>query len=158
MLKAIETKYKGYRFRSRLEARYAVMLDTLGVQWIYEEEGYELGSAGRYLPDFTIPASEKIWIEIKPSFPTLIEFDKARELARQGDGTVFIAAGTPGEEKIWLVSDKEICGPDLTNGYPVWCDLFKLCPKICNPFCLKTRAAYNAARSARFEHGQSGAR
>lgn len=41
-LKAIQTEYKGYRFRSRLEARWAVLLDELGVKWEYEPEGYDL--------------------------------------------------------------------------------------------------------------------
>ena len=31
--KAIETKYKGFRFRSRLEARWAVFFDALGIEW-----------------------------------------------------------------------------------------------------------------------------
>ena len=35
-LKAIETEYKGYRFRSRLEARWAVFFDACGVKWEYE--------------------------------------------------------------------------------------------------------------------------
>ena len=43
-LKAIQTEYKGYRFRSRLEARWAVLLDELGVKWEYEPEGYDLGN------------------------------------------------------------------------------------------------------------------
>lgn len=30
-MKAIETRYKGYRFRSRLEARWAVFFDALGL-------------------------------------------------------------------------------------------------------------------------------
>ncbi len=30
-IKAIETRYKGYRFRSRLEARWAVFFDALSV-------------------------------------------------------------------------------------------------------------------------------
>lgn len=38
----IETRYKGYRFRSRLEARWAVFFDVLGVRWEYEPEGYDL--------------------------------------------------------------------------------------------------------------------
>ena len=42
-IKAIETQYKGYRFRSRLEARYAVMFDALGFEWQYEPE--EIGRA-----------------------------------------------------------------------------------------------------------------
>ena len=43
-LRAIQTEYKGYRFRSRLEARWAVFFDTLGVKWEYEPEGYDLGN------------------------------------------------------------------------------------------------------------------
>ena len=51
--RAIETRYKGYRFRSRLEARWAVFFDALGLKWEYEPEGFELPS-GRYLPDFKV--------------------------------------------------------------------------------------------------------
>lgn len=38
MIKAIETVYNGYRFRSRLEARWAVFFDEMGVQYEYEAE------------------------------------------------------------------------------------------------------------------------
>lgn len=31
--KAVETVYKGYRFRSRLEARWAIFFDSLGIKW-----------------------------------------------------------------------------------------------------------------------------
>ena len=51
---AIRTRYSGILFRSRLEARWAVFFDALGVKWEYEKEGYELPS-GRYLPDFFLP-------------------------------------------------------------------------------------------------------
>jgi hypothetical protein len=30
---AIPTRYKGYHFRSRLEARWAVFFDALGIKW-----------------------------------------------------------------------------------------------------------------------------
>ena len=53
-LKAIQTEYKGYKFRSRLEARWAVFFDTLGVKWEYEPEGYDLGNGVYYLPDFLL--------------------------------------------------------------------------------------------------------
>lgn len=53
-LKAIQTEYKGYRFRSRLEARWAVFFDALGVKWEYEPEGYDLGNGVYYLPDFLL--------------------------------------------------------------------------------------------------------
>lgn len=64
-IKAIETRYKGYRFRSRLEARWAVFFDALGLEWEYEPEGFDLGEAGWYLPDFYLPQLDA-WIEIKP--------------------------------------------------------------------------------------------
>jgi hypothetical protein len=64
-IKAIETAYNGYRFRSRLEARWAVFFDTLGVRYEYEKQGFDLGEAGYYLPDFWLP-EEKFWVEIKP--------------------------------------------------------------------------------------------
>lgn len=65
MIKAIETVYKGYRFRSRLEARWAVFFDALGIEWEYEPEGFELGEVGRYLPDFRL-TKHGCYIEIKP--------------------------------------------------------------------------------------------
>ena len=72
-MKAIETHYNGYRFRSRLEARWAVFFDTLGIRYEYEPEGFEMdlcGSDGtvtiRYLPDFYIP-DFKLYGEVKPA-------------------------------------------------------------------------------------------
>ena len=41
-MKAIQTQYQGRLFRSRLEARWAVFLDALGVRWQYEPEGFVL--------------------------------------------------------------------------------------------------------------------
>ena len=61
-LAAIQTNYAGHRFRSRLEARYAVFFDTLNIAWEYEAQGYEVEDrlnfgtgTGRYLPDFWLP-------------------------------------------------------------------------------------------------------
>lgn len=69
-IKAIETEYNGYRFRSRLEARWAVFFDACGVRWEYEPEGFELPNGMRYLPDFklygcTERAPETVWVEVK---------------------------------------------------------------------------------------------
>lgn len=52
-MKAIETRWKGYRFRSRTEARWAVFFDAAGIDFEYEPEGYVLPS-GPYLPDFRL--------------------------------------------------------------------------------------------------------
>ena len=64
-MRAIETRYQGYRFRSRLEARWAVFFTATGIPWRYESEGYDLGNGVRYLPDFYLPKHE-IFVEIKP--------------------------------------------------------------------------------------------
>ena len=65
MIKSINTKYNGYLFRSRLEARWAVFFDAAGIDYIYEPEGFELEDGTRYLPDFYLP--EYDWyVEVKP--------------------------------------------------------------------------------------------
>ena len=65
MVTAIQTEYAGCLFRSRLEARWAVVFDVLGLKWRYEPEGFELSNGKRYLPDFFIESIG--WIEIKPT-------------------------------------------------------------------------------------------
>ena len=54
-MKAIQTEYKGYLFRSRLEARWAVFFDACGIRWEYEPEGIVLSDGSFYLPDFYLP-------------------------------------------------------------------------------------------------------
>lgn len=63
-VKAIPTEYNGIKFRSRLEARWAVFFDAMEIRWEYEKEGYQL-SSGWYLPDFWL-TDMKIWVEVKP--------------------------------------------------------------------------------------------
>jgi len=92
-MKAIETTYKGYRFRSRLEARWAVFLDAMHLAWSYEPEGIET-PAGRYLPDFWLPGLGLL-LEVKPEAPTERERAKAGELLLASRKPVFIAAGLP---------------------------------------------------------------
>lgn len=97
-LRAIQTEYRGYLFRSRLEARWAVFFDALGLKWEYEPEGYDLPS-GRYLPDFYL-RDFKVFAEIKPSdFPVkdagTIERCLCHELADLAGTCVFMFAGDP---------------------------------------------------------------
>lgn len=63
-IKPIETVYNGYRFRSRLEARWAVFFDAAGIRYEYEPEGFDLGDGIYYLPDFYLP-DDDVWVEIK---------------------------------------------------------------------------------------------
>lgn len=64
-IQPIETRYAGHHFRSRLEARWAVFFNTLGIKWQYEPQGYTVGPAKRpYLPDFYLPDLKAI-VEVK---------------------------------------------------------------------------------------------
>lgn len=69
-IKPIETYYNGYKFRSRLEARWAVLFDALGIEYEYESEGFEFPNRKRYLPDFVLHGGEErcpdpLYVEVK---------------------------------------------------------------------------------------------
>lgn len=72
-MQSIETHYAGKKFRSRLEARWWVFFQHLGLSRYmeYEPQGYKLPALKTvYLPDFrlTIPALRTPnWYEIKPT-------------------------------------------------------------------------------------------
>lgn len=88
MIKAIPTEYKGYRFRSRLEARWAVFFDACGVEWEYEPEGFDLGNGTYYLPDFLLHgvggrAAGDLYIEVKGNM-TMEDARKIKLFARHG--------------------------------------------------------------------------
>lgn len=83
MIKAIPTDYHGVRFRSRLEARYAKMLDSYKVKWAYEVEGYEFNGI-RYLPDFYLPKMN-VLLEVKgPNIPGIEKPTNLRRLIESG--------------------------------------------------------------------------
>ena len=50
-MKIIETQYKGYLFRSRLEARWAVFFDAIGISWEYMPEAFELPDGKLFQPE-----------------------------------------------------------------------------------------------------------
>lgn len=62
--KATEALYSGKIFRSRLEARWALLMDLLDINWDYEPSHYQVGPQLWYLPDFYLPQHE-LWLEVK---------------------------------------------------------------------------------------------
>lgn len=100
MIKAIQTEYNGYRFRSRLEARWAVFFDELGIEYEYEPEGFEL-SSGCYLPDFFL-RDFQIFVEIKPSVPEHIPEwkEKCGRFRRETGHAILLCCGDPSED-VW---------------------------------------------------------
>jgi hypothetical protein len=92
-IKAIDTTYRGYRFRSRLEARWAVFMDAINVRFEYEGEGFAFDGVA-YLPDFFLPDMD-CFLEIKPTDPSEEEVRKAELLCEHTGKNVYILVGQP---------------------------------------------------------------
>lgn len=77
-IKPIETIYNGYKFRSRLEARWAVFFDKAGIKYEYEPQGFKAADGTMYLPDFYLPELDthcevkgerkEAWEELKKAY------------------------------------------------------------------------------------------
>jgi hypothetical protein len=151
MVQAIETNYNGYRFRSRLEARWAVFFDELGVKWEYEREGYALPS-GPYLPDFWLPTSG-VWVEVKGADPTDDEMLKCAQLRSETHKDVLLACGLPGEQPGTLFRWDPIVGSAVAVKRDVLDEAFAgsfLAPGT-DPGLLGYGQAIDAAKAARFD-------
>lgn len=175
----IETKYNGYLFRSRLEARWAIYFDTLGIHYEYEKEGYDLGEAGWYLPDFWLPQVQ-MWAEVKGSKFTEEESEKAKKLVFITGYPVLRLVGLPDYKTYlsWEINpSKNIAGNSIQecdylvsafHGY-VFSENRFYSNTECKGMSEKQMKAYvlehlresmqegiEAARSARFEYGDTG--
>lgn len=202
-IKAIETHYKGYRFRSRLEARWAVFFDALPKTrwtWRYETEGYDMYGI-RYLPDFelTIPpytnatgevSAHSFFLEIKGKPLSADEWNKSVMFAAYLKRDIYIFQGEVGlgcniswisslisdmPEYLW---DTKAIPPFMCSEqmHLMQCDYCKVVdlwfldngfidgfPTTCNlcgegEYQTETDGLYRAeeaARSARFEHGET---
>lgn len=112
-LRAIETTYAGCRFRSRLEARWAVFFDHLRIAWKYEHQGFETPDGLRYLPDFFLPAM-RIFAEVKGGLVTTTDSEKMLRFVYDApyDATGLLLLGD--------IPDPRLAGPHhvlATNGY-----------------------------------------
>src|SRR5690606_12205441 len=92
--KVIETVYAGIRFRSRLEARWAVFFDEIDIPWEYEPESFALRD-GAYMPDFRLGdfRGGPVWFEVKP--PEASADHRWLDLAEATGRPVFVARGMP---------------------------------------------------------------
>lgn len=148
----IETRYAGCRFRSRTEARWAVFLDKLEIVWEYEAQGFRLPSGARYLPDFKLP-DLKVFLEVKGAEPTEKDLEKVREFAT--------AAKDHGYVVLLLVGDvpRPAASTTAVPARAVWVrrhSTMDVSTQWRPAPPEKIREALTAARSARFEFGESG--
>ncbi len=196
IIKPIETHYAGCRFRSRLEARWAVFFDQLGISWDYEPEGFVV--AGKpYLPDFWLPELD-IWAEVKgvldastldhlaaaadpaSGLPASPVANRWRPTLRTGRILVlgqvprpttsgwlhcridFIHGEPAMREVAFLGGARSFALVSLGDPYPAGfdpgTDVATIATGRQGPIMLggTVREAYEAARKARFEHGESG--
>ena len=90
--KPIPTEFDGIKFRSRLEARWAVAFRAAGIKYEYEYEGYQLPD-GWYLPDFWLPRLYT-WAEVKSNRFTPRELRMCQQLADATEsGCILLADG-----------------------------------------------------------------
>ena len=155
MIRPRPTEYDGHRFRSRLEARWAVFFNEMGWKYYYELDDlmveYE-GEIMRYLPDFyvIIEDDHKAFIEVKG--PRMTDRDKMKV---RGTG-LYLREGGKGEVIYVFQAIPSLQELDENNG--------KLCVDMAYGYRFEPTylidenipAACDKARKAQFEHGVKG--
>lgn len=184
-VRAIETRYAGCRFRSRLEARWAVFFDALCIGWEYEPQGYILPSGRWYLPDFRLTECGT-WVEVKGNLSSITD----DELLDAAAGLPHISGAGEDAKGVMLVSNiPDVTDLTLDPLWPIYTayndgswsgDVYgfskfdrnmrpwvgdisglpsvEFIPYVDSNEELSDpcRSAYVAARTARFEHGECG--
>ena len=186
-IKAIETIYNGYRFRSRLEARWAVYFDSLDIKYEYEHEGYQLPTGDLYLPDFVLPELD-VHVEVKPNGDlTFDEMHKIVNFVISSGKELLLIVGSPTDEMMFLIDpDHASFLSEEMEVVPAYQDevelrglFFESSGDYCHvafgvaPRCAgltfvyksippnddyRLHAALLEAKQARFEHGETGRR
>ena len=117
-MKPLETEYKSYKFRSRLEARWAVFFDACDVKWEYEPEGFDLGEGLYYLPDFLLhdvlirdsDLPQDLWVEVKGRMTEqdakkIIKFANVHCAEDVVDNPILVVTNIPDGDDIWDLMD-----------------------------------------------------
>ena len=171
MITQIQTHYKGYWFRSRLEARWAVFFEVSGIRWLYEQQGFNVNGKP-YLPDFYLPDFGYFEVrgryeyddELMQSFaneigkPLFIAFEEIPDPeSYNGYLKSFIPSDYPDDSTMyWGFKDMFLecdgCGK-ITIQNEVYCTIKSNCCEGSREMSLSH--ALTKARSARFEHGQA---
>lgn len=172
LLTPIPTIYKGYKFRSRLEARWAVFFDSLKIPWVYEPEGVMVDGE-KYLPDFYLPDCKQFF-EVKGVLNTKDE--KKIEALIQNGYSVTVGYDDGEFQACDRWSEKEF---SLSQAHDSWLCRCKKCGKYWFMGSLGSYGcqccdyydgdsgftviaepgwdtkAWDVARQARFEHGET---
>lgn len=128
-IKAIPTEYNNHTFRSRMEARWALFFDVLGVKWTYEPDVYDIGDGQKYFPDFYFPEYD-FFAEIKPTEFNEIEERKWIKFCNINKKPLLLLIGNPHAKisKLYL--------PIQYINYSSWTGYREVIPFICL-YCYK---------------------
>ena len=155
-----------------------VAFDKAKIKYEYEPQGFDLGEVGWYLPDFYLPQVD-MYAEVKGRPFTLQELQKARVLSEESGKEVLLLDGPPARKAYWAFKPMpwegfHACSYDIFHDSRNWVTeyskfirqgdildestLRRTCfPKShCCGYEESESEAVMAARSARFEHGESG--
>lgn len=163
-LKPIETNYRGFLCRSRLEARWMLFFDELGFEFQYEPQGFVLPAGHHYLPDFWFP-KVRYWGKVKPGELTGYEMEKSRQLALGSMRPLILLVGPPGFISYTVLAPQQLdqstelleesLSLDIHNyrkryqeGGLWWCRQMEANEDLFTP---QYRAAVYASRAARFD-------
>lgn len=182
-IRPIETSYGDCRFRSRAEARWAVFFDALGIRWEHEPQGYAI-DGNPYLPDFLLFLPGKsVFAEVKPGDADNFEgdhVDLCRSLAQGSGRPVLLLVGIPShrmyhqfapgldpnafqaaffsDEPDKLITADEYWFAKADVDQETGALEFRFDKRgLRKSFGDRLVDAVRAARSARFEHGETGA-
>lgn len=114
---AIATAYRGFNFRSRLEAKYAVFFDLCKWSWSYEPKDY-----GGWIPDFAL-GDRAMLVEIKPYFHESEWRDAKQKIMDSGCVEPVILIGA---DPVWSANNHERDG----TGASVFAQLFVPCDSV----------------------------
>jgi len=176
-IRPLEAFYRGYRMRSRLEARWAICFDTLGIEYEYEPQGYKKADGECYLPDFYL-SHVRTYAEIKPVTDDPAELTKqmlrCQEFILVGMGEkIVILTGEPAFRPypmmrlMRLPDGNESWSTQVildTHFYPqIYTEQNRLFEDVlpeqfskAQDFSMEYRNAVYKARGTRFDHGESG--
>jgi len=93
------TYYRGSAFRRRIEARWAVFFDQVGIRWDYHPQGFNLIGSEYYMPSFYLYFSGGVYAEAKLEDG---DFSKSEELAKSRK--IVLLAGLPRPAVYWLLA------------------------------------------------------
>lgn len=125
------TMYNGVLYRSRLEAKWACFFDAMGIIHTYECKRFifpeHYGTETYvYTPDFCLLSCGYDYIEVKPTSPTPVEWDKCKALSLMGfKVAIFTGSCTP-DARLYLLENGHQKYIPRSSAFLQQCFQFKL--------------------------------